>query len=52
MKLEASRGVLPDDVAPRTGAWIETWDLNDRCPVAQSPPARGRGLKRLSGIHS
>jgi len=37
------------DVAPRTGAWIETRkEFGDVCAMP-SPPARGRGLKRVSG---
>jgi len=33
------------DVAPRTGAWIETRkEFGDVCAMP-SPPARGRGLK-------
>ncbi len=41
-----SEGGRPDEVAPFTGAWIETpddleWDTS----VDVSPPSRGRGLK-------
>ena len=35
-----------EKVAPRTGAWIETPLLPGAILVPQSPPARGRGLKR------
>ena len=34
-------------VAPRAGAWIETGRKADHWAAYQSPPARGRGLKRF-----
>src|SRR5690606_8039442 len=35
-------------VAPRAGAWIETWALWSYCAQPASPPARGRGSKRAT----
>ena len=35
-------------VAPRAGAWIETFPSVSDDPLPRSPPARGRGLKRRS----
>ena len=39
------------EVAPRTGAWIETPRTNSGRSSSGSPPARGRGLKRLKCPH-
>ena len=36
-----------DRVAPRTGAWIETGEINILEVKGLSPPARGRGLKQV-----
>ena len=39
---------LSHAVAPRAGAWIETRrGIDSRAGGAASPPARGRGLKRV-----
>jgi len=35
------------DVAPRTGAWIETSNLEQAVTSLTSRPARARGLKRV-----
>ena len=35
-------------VAPRAGAWIETYQEEYRSVSARSPPVRGRGLKRVT----
>ena len=35
------------DVAPRAGAWIETYYFVIRFAFDKSPPVRGRGLKHL-----
>ena len=37
---------MPIDVAPLTGAWIETRDFYLLTVTWMSPPSRGRGLKR------
>ena len=34
-----------DGVAPRAGAWIETFSAHPGVLWVMSPPARGRGLK-------
>ena len=36
-------------VAPRAGAWIETYKGITVVQTGMSPPARGRGLKRCRG---
>src|SRR5947207_670079 len=47
--MRASRWRGPMRVAPRAGAWIETWRGAARfIPNRPSPPARGRGLKHTS----
>jgi len=43
---QARRG--PGQVAPRTGAWIETIVAATRPVILVSPPARGRGLKLVA----
>ena len=35
------------EVAPRAGAWIETFKTPNLSNAFLSPPARGRGLKRI-----
>ena len=42
-----SRASRSKSVAPRTGAWIETFYFARLADPGPSPPARGRGLKRL-----
>ncbi len=37
------------EVAPHAGAWIETTAVIPEGAVIQSPPMRGRGLKRRVG---
>ncbi len=39
---------MEDAVAPRAGAWIETQRFGLLDLAKQSPPARGRGLKRIA----
>ena len=39
-------------VAPRAGAWIETFVISLSVDIVMSPPARGRGLKLLFAQHS
>ena len=47
MKPEFQRAALPDNqVAPFTGAWIETSINIAVCPYIESHPSRVRGLKR------
>ena len=45
-------GCLADDVAPRVGAWIETPSFLHHSILSASPPAWGRGLKRLNWLVS
>ena len=39
-------------VAPRVGAWIETLNRANGTAFNRSPPAWGRGLKRIRGDNS
>ena len=46
MKLILLRGSVDGlEVAPLTGAWIETGAAAYKLALASSPPSRGRGLK-------
>jgi len=51
LKHTATGGVYGTyDVAPRVGAWIETYDLINDIETIRSRPAWARGLKRINGI--